>query len=243
MLKGTPFLVLVIFLTNVTLSQNLKVTYSVLINDIEDFAPKNSKTEDILEFKKYISGLKERTSNIEIIVNCNNVREYNISTEIGMSIDESFMFNMDLKMLGLSTFIQGNSIVSYGFDDNRGFTIEYDYNQLFSWEITNEVKNILGYKCTKAVIKYKDKSLYTNTTPREFWFTNELNFNGGPSLFSGLPGPILQIKTPITTITASQIESHENVLKKEKIDFENTKTYKEAQIYFKKGAEAVRSRM
>ncbi|MFT6097044.1 MAG: hypothetical protein ACJAXY_000717 [Nonlabens sp.] len=53
----------------------------------------------------------------------------------------------------------------------------------------------------------------------------------------------MQVKTPITTITASEIESHKKPFKKNVIESDKTKAYKEAQIYFKKGADAIRSRM
>lgn len=243
MLKTHLLLIIGVLLFKVTSSQNLKVTYSIEINDVEDFAPKDSKKEDILEFTNYIDGLRERMSQVDIIVNSNKKREYNVSTIKGMAIGDNFMFNMDMKMIGLSSFIQGNSKESYGFDDNRGFAISYNYDELIKWNITNETKIIQGYHCTKALIIYRDKSLYTNTTPREFWFTTELNFNGGPSVFSGLPGLIMQVKTPITTITASNIESNRKPLKKNEIESNKTKTYKKAQIYFKKGADAIRSRM
>ncbi|MFT6097045.1 MAG: hypothetical protein ACJAXY_000718 [Nonlabens sp.] len=115
--------------------------------------------------------MDERMSRLEIIVNSSKEREYTVSPMTGMAIDDTFMFNMDMKMIGLSSYIQGNLKESYGFDDNRGFAINHNYNQLIRCNTTSETKLIQGYNCTKALITYKDKSLYKNTTSREFWFT------------------------------------------------------------------------
>ncbi len=65
--------------------------------------------------------MDERMSRLEIIVNSSKEREYTVSTMTGMAIDDTFMFNMDMKMIGLSSYIQGNLKESYGFDDNREF--------------------------------------------------------------------------------------------------------------------------
>ncbi len=78
---------------------------------------------------------------------------------------ESFFVDM----LGKNTF-------KYVMDD--------DIN--FSWTITDEEKEILGYKATKAVTKAYGRLW-------EAWFTKEIPLNNGPYKFSGLTGLILQL--------------------------------------------------
>lgn len=56
-----------------------------------------------------------------------------------------------------------------------------------AWKLTDEQKTILGYNCRKAV--------FTDSTgTAEAWFTPELPIASGPSVFSQLPGLILEIK-------------------------------------------------
>lgn len=60
-----------------------------------------------------------------------------------------------------------------------------DYNDL-KWQITNEMKKILGYDARKATLKFRGR-FYTA------WFTEEIPFQDGPYKFSKLPGLILEI--------------------------------------------------
>lgn len=65
----------------------------------------------------------------------------------------------------------------------------------FKWELSNETKEILGYKCYKAVSKEvkiingKDKTFYTIA-----WYAPALRYQVGPQDFGGLEGLILELK-------------------------------------------------
>ena len=95
----------------------------------------------------------------------------------------------------------------------------------WDWKITNETKEILGFKCKKAT---------SNAFGYFFiaWFTEDIAINAGPEKFDGLPGLILYVgtaylekyatavkieKTPIEivkpempreTVTMAQVESY-----------------------------------
>lgn len=56
----------------------------------------------------------------------------------------------------------------------------------FSWKLTSEFKDILGYKCQKATLEFRGRNY-------EAFFTNELGIKGGPWKFYGLPGVILEV--------------------------------------------------
>lgn len=60
-----------------------------------------------------------------------------------------------------------------------------DTMSIFNWEIKDEFKDILGYKCQKATTHYRGR-IY------EVFFTTELPFQNGPWKFSNLPGLILE---------------------------------------------------
>lgn len=55
------------------------------------------------------------------------------------------------------------------------------------WQLINETKEILGYECRKATVKYRGRR-YTA------WYAVQLPLNDGPYIFKGLPGLILEIE-------------------------------------------------
>lgn len=70
------------------------------------------------------------------------------------------------------------------------------------WKITDEVRIVAGYKCRKAVSRICD-SVYVVA-----FYTDDIAVSGGPEMFAGLPGMILEIAVPrlYTTWTATKIE-------------------------------------
>lgn len=68
----------------------------------------------------------------------------------------------------------------------KPFLIEDSYT-VFKWNIKDDYKNILGYKCQKAILNFRGRNY-------EAYFTLEIPFNAGPWKFSGLPVTILEIR-------------------------------------------------
>lgn len=70
------------------------------------------------------------------------------------------------------------------------------------WKITNETRNIIGFNCRKAVGIISD-SVYVVA-----FYAAEIIPQGGPELFTGLPGMILGIAIPryYTTWFATKLE-------------------------------------
>lgn len=66
--------------------------------------------------------------------------------------------------------------------------------------ITDETKEILGYSCTKALVKYDDKEA-------EVYFTKQIPFNHSPVGNFDLGGAILSYKTDGIDANATEIES------------------------------------
>jgi GLPGLI family protein len=62
-----------------------------------------------------------------------------------------------------------------------------DSLNIFSWEILNEKKKILGFNCQLASMHFRGRDY-------QAWFTSELPV-GGPWKYDGLPGMILEIKS------------------------------------------------
>lgn len=77
-----------------------------------------------------------------------------------------------------------------------------DTMRRIDWKILDEIRTIAGYKCRKAVGKMFD-SVYVVA-----FYTDDIIASGGPEMFSGLPGMILEVAVPrlYTTWIATKIE-------------------------------------
>jgi GLPGLI family protein len=65
-----------------------------------------------------------------------------------------------------------------------------DSTRKIKWRITDETRDILGYPCTRANGLISD-SIYVVA-----FYTDKIRVSGGPELFTGLPGMILQLAIP-----------------------------------------------
>ncbi|OSZ82687.1 hypothetical protein CAP35_05325 [Chitinophagaceae bacterium IBVUCB1] len=81
------------------------------------------------------------------------------------------------------------------------FLVE-DSMRKIEWKIYDEIRTIANYKCRKAVGKMFDSVFVVA------YYTEDIMVSGGPEMFSGLPGMILQIAIPRmhTTWIAQKIE-------------------------------------
>jgi len=98
-----------------------------------------------------------------------------------------------------------------------------DPMSLFIWElIPNETKNILGYECNKAKIKFRGRDYYA-------FYTKEIEIKDGPWKWNNLPGLILEVneKNGVLKIVANNIETG-NFSYSMKLDKKNTISFEKA---------------
>ncbi len=69
------------------------------------------------------------------------------------------------------------------------------------WKITEETRDILGYTCRRA------NGLVSDSVYVVAFYADDIRVSGGPELFSGLPGMILQLNIPHENVswTATKI--------------------------------------
>lgn len=81
------------------------------------------------------------------------------------------------------------------------FLVEDSIRQL-DWKFADEVRTIANFKCRKAVAKICD-SVYVVA-----FYTDDIVVSGGPEMFAGLPGMILELAIPrlYTTWIATKVE-------------------------------------
>ena len=72
----------------------------------------------------------------------------------------------------------------------------------YEWKITNELRDIAGFECKKAVTKICDSVVVVA------FYTDQIMVKGGPESFNGLPGMILGLAIPrlSETIYATKLE-------------------------------------
>lgn len=90
------------------------------------------------------------------------------------------------------------------------FLVEDSMREI-EWKITDEIRTISNYKCRKAVGKMFD-SVYVVA-----FYTEDIMVSGGPEMFSGLPGMILQVAIP--RLNATWIATKIEVIAPKETDF------------------------
>jgi len=142
----------------------------------------------------------------------NYVLEFNSNSSMydvksSMSIDNTtseFMYEFSHYMFSMGQFYQdkeSNEVL------NKLHTLGEDYLVidvlLASWEITQESKDVGGYKCYKAISKCNSCSSNQEVIA---WFTLDIPLSYGPGGYGGLPGLILEITKYRYTLTLKNLK-------------------------------------
>ncbi len=77
-------------------------------------------------------------------------------------------------------------------EDGTKLLAKWDAN--LKWKITNETKEINGYKVQKAITKSFEQSLSYPDGDAIAWFTTEIPISSGPERYYGLPGLIIRLE-------------------------------------------------
>jgi GLPGLI family protein len=194
-------------------SQELKVVYK---STYTDFSPEelrqivesqNMSPAQVKGFKYYLSKAKSDIESQEIVLTTMGDKQFELLLPSNLQIDNTLMSNMapvSLDLFNRVYALEQDKVVGVNEKDKFGVFFEPDYVE---WHITSESKTILGIKCIKAAIKYKEinPGQFGRRTV-EVWFAPSLNKKGGPLLYVNLPGLILEVKNQRNVITAVEIE-------------------------------------
>lgn len=106
----------------------------------------------------------------------------------------------ELPMLSMMGGLPGTETMVYSnFDQGKVVAQKKIYEQNFliedklrtsTWKILDEVRTIAGFSCRKAVTKMNDSVVVVA------FYTDKIPVSGGPEMFSGLPGMILELAIP-----------------------------------------------
>jgi GLPGLI family protein len=102
------------------------------------------------------------------------------------------------------------------------------------WEIKDEVKKILNYKCQKATCNYRGRNYVV-------FFTSEIPIQNGPFKFDGLPGLILEVfsEDKMVKIKAKSIKITDLLKIENPFEKETTISWQEFKSKYKKYFESV----
>lgn len=77
----------------------------------------------------------------------------------------------------------------------RLYIIKSEFDAM-DWRLEKETKNILGFNCRRATLEFYVSEEQRANQKREIvaWFTSELPYPYGPSVYRGLPGLILELE-------------------------------------------------
>lgn len=117
---------------------------------------------------------------------------------------------------------------------NENYIIQ-DSLSIIKWTQTNEIQEILGYKCKKAT-----SSFFGSTFSA--WFTEDIPIQDGPDMYCGLPGLILKITNNSLEMIAYSIKEQKEIVKIEKPSFEEKKySFKDFELKIKAKIEEQKS--
>lgn len=132
----------------------------------------------------------------------NNTSVFKVKESLGIG-DKSRIFEQLSTMLP-KTFITYNDMKLYDFSEISGQKFFVEEVVKGKWNITNEQEIIMGYVCTKALLKNENN----DQVIAEAWFTKEIALPIGPSYYFGLPGLVLKV-IKFNPKTGKKLESFE----------------------------------
>jgi GLPGLI family protein len=223
------FLIFILF-TLELYSQNLKVDYKI---NIKNNALEENKSTYLTAF---ISQAKNDIFHypMDFIISNNS---YSIDFTNSLQVDSQFQNIPTSKSLTLSFIGLGESVYfteGKSYKLSKGFIIKYDNDKLGYWEITNDSKQILGFKCYKAIFipilkELKDKKMFI---PNYAWIATEIPYQGGPTVFGNTPGLILELDMLLANIKAVKLEETNQIVKSIEVDKFKILNYSEAEKHF-----------
>lgn len=171
-------LFLTVFIFHTSFSQDIqgRVTYSFIV-DYKNMPNQAEKDSCVLFFKGQQAVYIEKPQILKPI------------TETKTTAVEEANFKVSTRSIEYSTHyyksLDKGKIYEEVYDEKNPYYLD-DPMPDFGWAITNEVKNIGGYDCAKAISKNFRGRVY------EAWFTYFIPSSHGPWKLGGLPGLILE---------------------------------------------------
>jgi GLPGLI family protein len=226
---------LIIFACNSILSaQNYKLTYEIV--SYKNINADKYESDDTYLFLKNLSNLiKKGTNNLKIDVYANTSFFY-FRNEEKLKNDANNFFSSPVifNLLGLKENYYSKDNSTYYYNNNHSFITKIDGDS-YEWNITSDTKKKINkYECINAnlIIESEKKNYLQNYN---VWFAPQVNIKGGPTLFSNIPGLIIELENTFVKIQLTKIEvvNKELLLLKDFIKDMEVKSFEESESYYK----------
>lgn len=169
-----------------------------------------------------VYSMKQVAKNINLTTNIKTYLKGNGETSIYVedfrnSFQESdpSLGNINLPTENNPTYLKDTKNGTIMYNDHiqfKFFNIE-DKIEKFDWKIETEVKEILGYQCQKATLKFRGRDFTV-------YFSHDIIIPDGPKKFFGLPGLILEIISD-DSVASFHYLAQSITFPKEKIEIKN----------------------
>jgi GLPGLI family protein len=188
----------------VSYSQNLKIEYQAEFTGFKIDSTKNLSAQQERMLVQLESRIKNSVKNRNITVyTLSDDRFYLVSLD-PMAIEGQFKSSLGESILQIHAHMYGIENEVYGYNDGDDFIVKYINNDV-KWQLVNESKDILGFKSFKAIPLYSQSFKKGKDYPTEVWYAPSINHEGGPFVYSNLPGLILEVSSNSMTISVSNI--------------------------------------
>ncbi len=124
-------------------------------------------------------------------------------------IQDQFAYKFSTQNISKGIFymnLKTNEVLNQKETMGKTYLVKSKVN--YKWKTTGETKNILGYKCYKA-IQVCDRCNEKQAIVA--WFALDIPIRFGPAGYGGLPGLILELKKYRYTLTADEIKFNKQV--------------------------------
>jgi GLPGLI family protein len=133
-----------------------------------------------------------------------------IEMKMGMGMSQVMLFDNKNKMMTMLMDMMGNKIAVKMTEEDIKKRKEKEGKQDYDVKLTDETKEIAGYKCKKAVVTNKDGSF-------DLYYTDQIAYKNGDwvSDFKGIDGFPLQYKITNNNLT---MQMNAKSVSKEKVE-------------------------
>lgn len=163
------------------------------------------KSVNIVEYN-YTTTQSEYFFNEFLVFNSNNFTYFGYGKGGELTTYEQVRSSFDKRKISYYIEKDDNNLFYMGYKTPKIKRITIDNFSPIKWQILNESKNILDYKCIKAVGEFRGRKYIA-------WFTTDISASYGPWKLGGLPGLILEAEDDkgIFKFTARRIILNSNM--------------------------------
>lgn len=156
----------------------------LLITILSSFFSFAQKSVNIVEYN-HTTTQSEYFFNQFLVFNSNNFTYFGYGKGGELTTYEQMRSSFDKKNVSYYIEKNDNDLFYMGYKTPKIKRITIDNFSPIKWQILNESKNILDYKCKKAVGEFRGRKYIA-------WFTTDISASYGPWKLGGLPGLILE---------------------------------------------------